>query len=81
MIISILGTGCPNCGQLEANVREAVQRLGLEDVKIEKITEFAQFVRYDILATPALVIDDTVVSSGRVDTVDDIVKHLQERAG
>ena len=67
MIIKVLGPGCANCVNLERITREAVDTLGL-DATIEKVTDFGAIAGYGVMATPALVVDDKVVVSGRVPT-------------
>ena len=67
MIIKVLGPGCANCVNLERITREAVETLGL-DATIEKVTDFPTIAGYGVMATPALVVDDKVVVSGRVPT-------------
>jgi len=63
--VKILGTGCPNCQKLEAVTRRALDREGVE-AEVEKVTEMADIMSYGILATPGLVINDKVVSYGRI---------------
>lgn len=75
MNIKILGTGCANCKKLEANVRRAVEELGI-DVSIEKVTDFKKIVEYGVMQTPALVIDEQVKTAGKVSTVEEIKKYL-----
>jgi len=76
MEIKILGGGCPNCKRLEKLAREAAAELGLE-ATFTKVQEFDQIMAYDITSTPALVIDEVVVVSGRVPRKDEIVVLLQ----
>jgi small redox-active disulfide protein 2 len=76
MEIKILGSGCPNCKRLEKLTREAVAELGI-DANIVKVQEFDKIMAYDIVSTPALVVDEEVVVSGRVPRVDEIVALLQ----
>ncbi|MGQ9714973.1 MAG: thioredoxin family protein [Anaerolineae bacterium] len=71
MNVKVLGSGCPNCKRLEQVTREALRELGLDD-QVEKVTNFADIVKYPILATPALVIDEKVVCFGRVPSTDEI---------
>lgn len=65
MTLKVLGTGCANCKRLEAHVRQAVDRLGL-DADVEKIEDLAAILAYGVQTTPALVRDDEVVVAGRV---------------
>ena len=65
LTIKVLGSGCPNCHQVEENVRQAVTLLGAQ-AKIEKVTERTEFQKYNLLATPGLVINEKLVSAGRI---------------
>lgn len=76
MNIKILGSGCANCQKLEANAREAAERVGVE-VTIEKVSDIAQIMGYGVMSTPALLIDDSLKAAGRVVPVDEIVEMLQ----
>jgi small redox-active disulfide protein 2 len=78
MDIKILGSGCVNCNNLEANTRSALAELGLS-VEIEKVTDPREIVEWGVMSTPALVIDDEVVLSGRVPSVDQIEQLLAAR--
>lgn len=71
MDIKVLGPGCNNCVRLEANTREALEALG-RAASIEKVTDIGQIVGYGVMSTPGLVVDGTVVVSGRVPSVDDL---------
>lgn len=77
MNIKVLGSGCKNCQTLEQHVKEAVSQLGVE-ATVEKVTDFVEIARFGVMATPALVIDNAVVSSGRVNTVDEIIAMLKK---
>ncbi|MBK9739846.1 MAG: TM0996/MTH895 family glutaredoxin-like protein [Actinobacteria bacterium] len=71
MIIKVLGPGCTNCKNLERVTKEAVAELGI-DARIEKVEDYAEIMGYGVMSTPALVIDETVVSSGRVPKVAEV---------
>ncbi|WP_420230874.1 thioredoxin family protein [Pseudomonas sp. ABY48] len=66
--IKILGSGCANCKKLEALARQAAQNLGIQ-AEFEKITDMGKMITYDVLSMPALVINEKVVSSGKIPTV------------
>lgn len=76
--IKILGSGCAKCNALEKSVRSAVTEIGI-DLEIEHITDFAQIASYGIMTTPALVLDDKVVSYGKVLSVDEVKIILKSR--
>ncbi len=65
MIIKILGSGCKKCIALGENAKAAAQAAG-QDAEIIKVTDYAEIARYGVMSTPALVIDDKVVSTGKV---------------
>lgn len=78
MVIKILGTGCRACNKLEKNVRTALEELNI-DATIEKVENLNDIVDYGIVSTPALVIDEEVVSGGKALPVENIKKLLVER--
>lgn len=65
--VKILGSGCANCRKLEAVAREAAAAAGV-DAEFVKVTDLAAIMAYDVLSTPGLVIDERLVSSGRIPT-------------
>jgi small redox-active disulfide protein 2 len=65
VIIKVLGSGCANCVNLEKATRRAVADLGI-DATIEKVTDYPTILGYGVMSTPGLVVDETVVLSGRV---------------
>ena len=75
MIIKILGTGCSNCKKLEANARKAVEELGI-DVTIEKVTDFKDIMKYGVMQTPTLVVDEKVKAVAKIPSVEEIKKIL-----
>ncbi len=78
--IKVLGSGCANCQRLEASVRRVVQAQGI-DAQIEKVTDYAEMMKYAILATPGLVVNEKLVSAGRVATEKDIAAWLAQATG
>ena len=73
--IQILGTGCPKCKLLTANAEEAVKALGIE-AQIEKVEKISEIMKFGVMMTPALVVDDQVKSAGKVLSAEDIKKFL-----
>ena len=78
MNIKILGPGCSNCRVLFQNTQEALKSLEMS-ADLEKVEDYAQMISYGILGTPGLVIDEVLVSSGRVNTVKEIADLLQKK--
>lgn len=65
--VKILGSGCANCRKLGAVAREAAASAGIE-AEFVKVTDMKDILAYDVMSTPALVIDEKLVSSGRIPT-------------
>jgi small redox-active disulfide protein 2 len=76
MIIKILGPGCKKCSTLTENTEKALASLGLT-ADVIKVTDFAQIAAHGVMSTPALAIDDKVVSVGKVLTAAEVEKMLQ----
>lgn len=66
-IIKILGSGCANCKRVEQIVRSVVEGRTLQ-AEIIKVTEYPEIMKYGILSTPGLVVNEKIVSSGRIPT-------------
>lgn len=75
MNIKILGIGCHKCNTLEKLTRLVVEQNGIE-ATITKVEDIAEIMRYGIMATPALVVDEKVEIKGRVPSIDEIKKVL-----
>lgn len=73
--IKVLGSGCANCKRLEATARKVVGDLGIE-AEIEKVTDYAEIMKWPILSTPGLVINDKLVSAGRIPSEQEITDWL-----
>ena len=76
MKIKILGSGCPNCKVLEANTKRALEELKIK-ADVEKVTDIARIMEYGVMSTPALVVNEKVVSYGRVLNPEEIKKILK----
>ena len=75
LTIKVLGTGCPNCKKLESETRKAVKDMAIE-AKVIKVTDYSEIMEYDILSTPGLVINEKVVSSGKIPAQAEIMTYL-----
>ena len=75
MVIKVLGGGCMKCETLLKNAKEAIANKGVS-AQVEYITDFAVIANLGIMSTPALVIDDKIVSMGKVLKSSDIEKYL-----
>ncbi len=77
MVIKILGTGCKKCDNLTKNAKDAVEQLGLA-ATVEKVEDFKEIMKYGVMQTPALVVDEVVKSYGKELSTAEIVKILQK---
>lgn len=73
--VKILGSGCANCKKLEAVAREAAASAGIE-AQFVKVTDMKDMMAYDLLSTPGLVVDEKLVSSGRIPTQAEVKQWL-----
>lgn len=77
MEIKVLGPGCPRCKALEETTRKALQELGVE-ATITKVEDLNAIMAYPIIFTPALVVNEKVVLSGKVPTVEEVKELLKK---
>jgi small redox-active disulfide protein 2 len=77
LTIKILGSGCENCKRLAWLTERAVQHLGME-AQIMKVTDYAEMMQYNIMSTPGLVIDEKLVSAGKIPTEAQITTWLTD---
>jgi len=80
MQIKILGMGCPKCRRLEELAREAAGDLGVE-AAFTKVKDMDAIMVYDVISTPALVIDEEVKSSGRIPPKEEIAEWIRAAQG
>ena len=74
--IKILGTGCPKCTSMADVVKEVVAENNI-DATIEKVEDIMEIMEYNVLATPVLVIDETIVIKGRVPSKNEVLELLK----
>jgi small redox-active disulfide protein 2 len=75
MEIKILGPGCPTCKTLDKLTREVVEKNGI-NATITKVEDIMEIMKYGVMSTPALVVDEKVVVKGRVPSQDEIKQFL-----
>lgn len=80
LVVKVLGPGCNNCKMVEAVARQAIATLGIE-ADIVKITNWDDIKKYPILSTPGLVINEKLVSGGRIPSEAEVVTWLADAAG
>ena len=73
--IKILGTGCPKCKQTTAVVQDVVQENNI-DATIEKVEDIMKIMEYNVMSTPAIVIDEEIVIKGRVPSKKEVLELL-----
>jgi len=79
MVIKVLGTGCANCKTLESHTRKAVEELG-NRAEVVKVDDITKILEYNVMRTPALVIDEKVVMYGKVPSVNEIKELIESAA-
>ena len=75
LIIKVLGPGCSNCQKLAYLAERAIAHLAIE-AQIEKVTNYTEIMKYPILSTPGLVINEKLVASGRIPSEAEITTFL-----
>lgn len=79
MKIEVLGTGCSKCIALEASVKEAIAKSG-KFVEFKKVEDIMEIMAYQVVSTPALVIDGEVVSTGKILSTEEVLKYINKEA-
>jgi small redox-active disulfide protein 2 len=77
LIIKVLGSGCENCKRLAWLAERTAQHLSIE-TQVIKVTDFREIMKYDILSTPGLVINEKLVSSGRIPSEAEITTFMTD---
>jgi small redox-active disulfide protein 2 len=77
MEIKVLGTGCANCKKLLENTKNAVSILKI-DADVLYVTDYVEIVQTGLMRTPGLIVNNKIISSGRVPTTDEIVTLLEK---
>jgi small redox-active disulfide protein 2 len=77
LTIKVLGSGCANCKKVEAIARQAVANMGVE-AEVIKVTEYAEMMEYNIMSTPGLVINEKLVSAGKIPNEAQVTSWLAE---
>lgn len=77
MEIKILGTGCPKCKTLEKVTREVVEKNGI-NATVTKVEDIVEIMKYNVMTTPALVVNEKVEIKGRVPSADEIIQVLSK---
>jgi small redox-active disulfide protein 2 len=77
LTIKVLGSGCANCKKLDALAHQAAESIGLQ-AEFIKVTEYPEIMKYNVMSTPGLVINEKLVSAGRIPSVEQIVTWLAD---
>ena len=75
LTIKILGSGCANCKRLAQIAEKAIKNMAIE-AEVVKVTDYGEITNYGILSTPGLVVNEQVVSSGRIPTESEIITFM-----
>ena len=77
LTIKVLGSGCANCKRVEQIVHKVVEEMTLQ-AEIIKVTEYPEIMKYNIMSTPGLVINEKIVSTGRIPTPAEVTTWLAD---
>ncbi len=74
-VIKVLGTGCPKCQSMTNVVKDVVLENNI-DATIEKVEDIMEIMEFNVMSTPALVIDNVVAIKGRIPSKEEILALL-----
>ena len=75
LTIKVLGSGCANCKRVEQIVHKVVEEMTLQ-AEVIKVTEYPEIMKYNVMSTPGLVINEKIVSTGRIPTPAEVTTWL-----
>ncbi|MCG1036847.1 thioredoxin family protein [Polaribacter sargassicola] len=74
-VIKVLGTGCPKCKAMTQVVTDVISKHNI-DATVEKVEDIIEIMKYNVMTTPALLVDDTICIKGRVPSQDEVFTFL-----
>jgi small redox-active disulfide protein 2 len=77
MIVKVIGTGCTKCKTLEQRLHELKEKHKL-DIEIQKVTQLNDIMAYGVMMTPGLVINEKLISVGKVPPEDELLRWIRE---
>lgn len=80
MVIKVLGGECANCKKLMENAKKVAEELGIE-AQFEEVKDYEKILGYGVMRTPALVVNEKLMFSGKVAGVEEIKEVLKKEAG
>jgi small redox-active disulfide protein 2 len=79
LVLKILGSGCPKCKNMTSVVEEVVKENNI-DASIEKVEDIMEIMKFNVMITPVLVVDDVITIKGRVPSKNEVLELLQTTA-
>ena len=76
--IKVLGSGCSKCKVTESQVRRAIESLNRSDITLTKVDNVEEILKYHVMNTPAVIVNEVVKSTGRVPSVEQIIQFIKE---
>ncbi len=79
MTIKVVGSGCPTCEKLAQMCQQVIEEKKLA-AQLQKITDIEQFLELGVFMTPGLIINDKLVASGKLPTIETLIRWLEDAA-